>query len=476
MSVRASTPEERFEAYLQRLGTVMGHADRLEPLRGYLTGLLLPGERKSVEPMAAKLDPTRVRARHQSLHHFVASSAWDGESVLAVARDYALEQMERHGPVEAWVVDDTGFPKKGTHSVGVARQYCSPLGKQDNCQVVVTLSLCSSVMSVPSAYRLYLPESWAADAARRRVAGIPAQVRFQPKWEIALWQVDALLEEQLPLAPVVADAGYGDVTAFREALTARGLSYAVSIACSTSVWPPTQQPLPPKPYSGMGRPPKRLRRLPGHEPVSVQSLALTLPEEQWQSVQWREGTKGTMQSRFARLRVRAAHRDYGRSHPRAPEWLLMEWPKGEKEPTKYWLSTVPESTAMEELIYLVKIRWRIERDYQEMKDELGLDHYEGRGWRGFHHHGVLCIAAYAFLAAERARLSPPAPVAFLSPSPLPEDFQVRGAAATTPRAPQPGVHHHPASPSGAHASPTPPLLPVLRRRPRHRQSLTFMTQ
>jgi SRSO17 transposase len=475
MSVRASTPEERFEAYLQRLGTVIGHADRLEPLRGYLTGLLLAGERKSVEPMAAKLEPTHVRARHQALHHFVASSAWDEGAVLAVARDYALEQLERHGPVEAWVVDDTGMPKKGTHSVGVARQYCGPLGKQDNCQVVVTLSLCNSLMSVPSAYRLYLPESWAEDAARRRAVGIPKSVRFQPKWQIALGQVDTLLEQQLPLAPVVADAGYGDVTAFREALTERGLSYAVGIASSTSVWPPSQQPLPPKPYRGTGRPPKLLRRRPGHEPVSVKDLALMLPAKQWQNVHWREGTKGTMHSRFARLRVRAAHRDYGRSEPRAVEWLLVEWPRGEEEPTKYWLSTVPEDTAMEELIYLVKIRWRIERDYQELKDELGLDHYEGRGWRGFHHHGVLCIAAYAFLAAERARLSPPAPVAFLRPAPVPEDFQVRGAA-PAPRAPQPGVHHHPAAPSGAHVAPTTPLLPVVRGRPRHRQSLTFMTQ
>ncbi|KFE72230.1 Mobile element protein [Hyalangium minutum] len=379
--------------------------DRLAPLRGYLTGLLLSGERKSVEPMAAKLDPTHVRARHQSLHHFVAVSSWDERAMLAVARDYALEQLERHGPVEAWVVDDTGMPNKGTHSVGVARQYCGPLGKQDNCQVVVTLSLCNS-LRVPSAYRLYLPESWAENAARRRAAGIPRQVHIHSKWEIALGQVDALLTEQLPLAPVVADAGYGDVTAFREALTERGLSYAVGIASSTSVWTPSQQPLSPKPYSGMGRPPKRLRRHPGHEPVSVKDLALRLPAKQWQNVHWREGTKGTMHSRFARLRVRAAHRDYGRSEPRAVEWLLVEWPKGEKEPTKYWLSTVPEATAMEELIYLVKIRWRIERDYQELKDELGLDHYEGRGWRGFHHHGVLCIAAYAFLAAERARLPP----------------------------------------------------------------------
>jgi SRSO17 transposase len=274
---------------------------------------------------------------------------------------------------------------------------------------------------------------------------------------------------------VVADAGYGDVTAFREALTERGLSYAVGIASSTSVWPPSQQPLPPKPYSGMGRPPKLLRRRPGHEPVSVKDLALMLPAKQWQTVHWREGTKGTMHSRFARLRVRAAHRDYGRSEPRAVEWLLVEWPKGEEEPTKYWLSTVLEATAMEELIYLVKIRWRIERDYQELKDELGLDHYEGRGWRGFHHHAVLCIAAYAFLAAERARLSPPAPVAFLRPAALPADFQVRGAAAA-PRAPQPGVHHHPADPSGTHASATTLLLPVVRGRPRHRQSLTFMTQ
>jgi hypothetical protein len=192
----------------------------------------------------------------------------------------------------------------------------------------------------------------------------------------------------------------------------------------------------------MGRPPKRLRRRPGHEPVSVKDLALMLPAKQWQSVHWREGTKGTMRSRFARLRVRAAHRDYGRSEPRAVEWLLVEWPKGEEEPTKYWLSTVPEDTAMEELIYLVKIRWRIERDYQELKDELGLDHYEGRGWRGFHHHGVLCIAAYGFLAAERARLSPPAPVAFLAPRSSTRGF--------------PGARCCPCAPSATTRRPSPP--------------------
>ena len=184
--MRERAAAERFAEYLARLATAVGHADRVEPLRAYLTGLLLPGDRKSVEPMAAKVDPRRVRARHQSMHHFVANAPWDDGAVLAVARDYALAQLERHGPVAAWVVDDTGYPKKGTHSVGVARQYCGVLGKQDNCQVAVTVSAVNATMSVPSAYRLYLPEAWASDRARRRTAGVPEAVLFQRKWELAL--------------------------------------------------------------------------------------------------------------------------------------------------------------------------------------------------------------------------------------------------------------------------------------------------
>jgi SRSO17 transposase len=418
----------RFDAYLGQLRAVVGHADRAGPLGAYLTGLLLPGDRKSVEPMAARLDPRHVAARHQSMHHFVAQAPWDASALLAIARDYALAQLERHGPIAAWVVDDTAYPKKGTHSVGVGRQYCGVLGKPENCQVAVTVSLVNATMSVPSAYRLYLPEVWARGRARRREAGVPQGVRFQSKWEIALNAIDALCADDLPRAPVVADAGYGVVTAWRDALTQRGFSYAVGVTAETTVWPTGTAPLPPPRWRGRGRPPTRYRRTPTHQPLAGRLLAERLGNQHWRTVRWREGTRGTMQSRFATVRVRAAHRDERSTAPRAPEWLLIEWPRGEAAPTKYWLSTVPETIPIEALVRLAKIRWRIERDFQELKDELGLDHYEGRGWRGFHHHGVLCIAAYAFLAAERARLSPPAPLAFLRAARVPRGFRPRGAA------------------------------------------------
>jgi SRSO17 transposase len=418
----------RFEEYLGLLGEAIGHADRAGPLRAYLTGLLLAGERKSVEPMAAKIDPRHVSMRHQSMHHFVANAPWQESAVIAVAREYALAQLERHGPVAAWVVDDSGFPKKGTHSVGVARQYCGPMGKQDNCQVAVTLSLVNPSMSVPCAYRLYLPEGWAEDRGRRRAAAIPEEIGFQTKPELALAQIDQLLADDLPRAPVVADAGYGSATEFRQGLTVRGLSYAVGIMRETTVWPQGYTPRPPPRSSGRGRPATRLRRDPHHRPASVRVLAPRLERSSWQTVRWREGTRGTMQSRFALTRVRPAHRDHLRVMPREPELLLIEWPQGEPEPTRYWLSTLPSDTALAEVVRLAKIRWRIERDFQELKDEIGLDHYEGRGWRGFHHHGALCIAAYAFLAAERARLSPPAPLAFLRAARLPKGFLPRGAA------------------------------------------------
>jgi len=424
---RAAGDRERFERYVERLVEAVGHADRRRPLEAYLTGLLLPGERKNVERMAAKLAPREVSRLHQSMHHFVANAPWDDRRVLAVAREYALEQLERHAPVWAWVVDDTSIPKKGRHSVGVARQYSGVLGKTENCQVAVTLSLVNRTMSVPAAWRLYLPETWATHAERRKAAGVPDEVVFLEKWRIALEEIDRLLAEELPPAPVVADSGYGDTTEFREELTARGFSYVVGVKKATTVWPPGEEPLPPRRRSKTGRPPTRVRRKGDHKPVSVRALAESLPEEAWETVRWREGTKGTMSSRFARARIRPAHRDYLRSEPRAVEWLLVEWPERAPEPSHYWLSTVPEDAELSDLVSLAKIRWRIERDYRELKDELGLDHYEGRGWRGFHHHGTLCMAAYGFLAAERGRLSPPQPVAFLQPAPLPQGFRRRGS-------------------------------------------------
>ena len=431
MGKKAGSGASRFDEYVNRLAEQLGHADRREPLRAYLTGLLLPGERKSVEPMAAKIDPRNVSARHQSMHHLVASAPWDWRPLLAVARDYALEQIERHAPVATWVVDDTGMPKKGAHSVGVAQQYCGRLGKQDNCQVAVTLSMANTIMSVPCAYRLYLPEVWTQDRKRCREAGIPEEVSFATKWEIALAEIDKLLAEDLPPAPVTGDGGYGMVTAFRDGLTHRGLSYALAIPKETSLWPPGSQPFAPKRWSGRGRPALRVRRTARHHPLSAGELAKRIPQQNWKTVRWREGTRGTMRSRFAAVRVRPAHRDENLHRPRPEEWLLVDWPSQEHEPRKYWLSTVPENVSLQNLVQLVEIRWRIDRDYQEMKSELGLGHYEGRSWLGFHHHGALCIAAYAFLAAERARLSPPEPLAFLKAARLPKDFRPRGASAAS---------------------------------------------
>jgi SRSO17 transposase len=418
---------QRFAAYVERLAAALGHRDRHEPLRAYVTGLCLPGERKSIEPMAARVDPRHVRSRHQSMHHFIADAPWDAAAVLRVAREEVLAPMARHGAVAAWIVDDTGFPKKGQHSVGVARQYCGVLGKQDNCQVAVSVSVANEAVSLPVGYQLYLPESWASDRRRRRAAGVPDEITFQPKWQIALGQIRRLQAEGVPPAPVVADAGYGDTTAFRDALTTMGLAYAVGVKKETTAWPPGQAPRPPKRWMGRGRPPTHVRRTAGHTPQSLKQLALALPPTAWRTVTWREGTRGAMRSRFARLRVRPAHRDEERTAPRPEEWVLIEWPRGDAEPTKYWLSTLPGTTPVADLVRLAKLRWRIERDYQELKDELGLDHFEGRGWRGFHHHGALCIAAYAYLAAERARLSPPAPLAFLRGPRLPKGFTPRGA-------------------------------------------------
>jgi SRSO17 transposase len=302
------------------------------------------------------------------------------------------------------------------------------LGKQENCQVAVSVTLANEAVSVPAAYRLYLPEVWAEDTERRNAVGVPPDVVFLTKWQIALQQIDVLRQEELPPAPVVADAGYGVVTAFRDELTSRSIPYVVGVSEETTVWPPGVEPLPPLRWSGRGRPPTRIRRSVGRRPLSVQALADSLPLRSWRTLSWRQGTRGSMRSRFAGVRVRPAHRDENRHQPRAAEWLLIEWPRSEAAPTKYWLSTMPSDIQLSALVRLAKLRWRIERDYQELKDEFGLDHFEGRSWRGFHHHGSLCIAAYAFLAAERARLSPPEPLSFLRPPRLPRGFKARGAA------------------------------------------------
>lgn len=462
--------EKRFGAYVASLIEVIGHADRAEPLEDYCSALLLPLARKSVEPLAAASAPGRVSAKHQSLLHFVGKSPWSDARVLAKVRDLVLPKIERSGPIKAWIVDDTGLPKKGKHSVGVARQYCGQLGKQDNCQVAVSLSIANDAASLPIAHRLYLPEAWAADAERRRTAGVPEDVVFRTKPEIALEQITAAHGVGIAPGVVLADAGYGNDTRFRSAVGALGLDYVMGVQGSTSLWPPGRAPLAPKPWSGRGRPTSQLRRDKDHQPVSAKDLAMSLERRDWQDIPWREGTNTPLASRFAALRVRPAHRDQKRAEPRAREWLLIEWPEGEAEPTKYWLSTLPETTSLADLVDTAKLRWRIERDYQDLKQEIGLGHYEGRGWRGFHHHATLCIAAYGFLISERETIPPSGPcrLAKCKTFALPEDYRPRGAA-DPPRTSRRKLHRDTATTARHSAGSQPTAMSLLRKNREHRR-------
>jgi SRSO17 transposase len=389
----------KFEAYVGELASIIGHADRIVPLHDYCTGLLLPGERKSVEPMAALTAPAATAAKHQSLLHFVAIAPWSDEAVLTKVRQMALPKIEALGAIEASIIDDTGFPKKGKHSVGVARQYCGQLGKQDNCQAVVSLSVANHHASLPVAHRLYLPEVWANDPDRRKQAKVPEDIVFKTKPQIALDQLRAAHAAGIPLGTVLADSGYGYDSQFREGITKLGLLYAVGIQSNVLMWRadtilPVQGPGGQKP----SRPQLRAQQ------ISAKELALSHPAEAWQNVTWREHGEA-FTSRFLRLRIRPVTL----AEQPAEEWLLIEWPEDANEPTKYWLSTLPTDISFEALVDRTKLRWRIERDYQDLKQELGLGHYEGRGWRGLHHHITLCIAAYGFLIAERAIFPPSGP-------------------------------------------------------------------
>jgi SRSO17 transposase len=435
---RLSAPgpqERRFAAYIEGLAIAAGHEDRQAPLKSYCKGLLLPGERKSIEPMAARLDPENIQPVRQSLHHLVAKAPWSDEVLLEQVRNYVLPTMQKQGSVVAWIVDDTGFPKKGKHSVGVTRQYCGQVGKQENCRVAVSLSVATWSCSLPIAYRLYLPKEWAEDAERRKTTEVPEEVEFQTKPDIALDQIRAAVAANLDRGVVLADAAYGINTDFRDGLTQLGLQYVVGVQSSMTVWESGKQPLPAKPRGKMGRPPRLLQRTPDHQPISVKQLAMKLPATAFREITWREGTDRKLQSRFAAVRVRPAHRDYWKAEPHAEEWLLIEWPRGEAEASKYWISTLPPDTSLKALIKMAKHRWIIERDYEELKQELGLGHFEGRNWRGFHHHATLCISAYGFLVAERNRFSPSARaghLGFVAPGPVP-DFRPRGSP-RTPRA------------------------------------------
>ena len=459
-----------FERYIKQLCEALGHRDRHGGFADYSRGLMLPIERKSVEPLAAHTDPLHVSAKHQSLHHLVAQSEWSDKAVLKCVRDWVMPKL---GPKSRfyWIVDDTGFPKKGVHSVGVARQYCGQLGKQDNCQVAVSLSLCTEGGSLPIDWRVYLPEKWAKDRRRRKKAGVPEELKFQTKPEIALEQIRAAKAAGLPIGMVLADAGYGNETAWREALDEMELEYCVGVQSVTTVWVAGMGPVPPKAKNKIGRPRTRWQRVAGATPLSVKGVSETVTARRWHTVVWREGTNEKLSSRFAALRVRAAHRDEeGLRAPRTEQWLLIEWPLDQAQPTKYWLSTLPVNTSLVELVKTAKMRWRIERDYQELKQEFGLSHYEGRGWRGFHHHATLCIAAYGFLLADRLQHGGSKKTSSRSKAAcLPQDYIPRGSPARATSRPR--FHRHAALHTGSRHRETTPSMPMLQ----HGQS-TLMTQ
>ena len=418
------TISDRFAAYIGELTKVVGHADRAGPLRDYCSGLLATEGRRSVEPMAAVTAPAQVSAQHQKLLHFVANSTWSDEEMLAKVGELVTPAIERHGAIEAWIIDDTSFPKKGRHSVGVHHQYCGQLGKQANCQVAVTLSIANHHGSLPIAYRLYLPRAWTDDKPRRTKAHVPPSVRFKTKPQIALEQIRAALKASVAPGVVLMDASYGTNSALRQAITELGLCYVAAIISTVKV----RQICEDKPK------PRR---------VSVATLARSLPKHAWRTITWREGSNARLRSRFARVRVHVAPMQ-GEARF-AEETLLIEWPKDEAAPTKFWLATVDRDMPLSALVDLAKLRWRIERDYQELKQEIGLGHYEGRTWRGFHHHGTLSIAAYGFLISERERIPPSGPccAAAIEKSALPSGYRPRGAPDPTAAPRSQLDRHHP---------------------------------
>lgn len=363
----------------------------------YLRGLMLDGRRKSIEPMAERLED----GDEQCLQQFVNQSPWD----WAPVRERLARRMSEEIEPRAWIVDDTGFPKFGRHSVGVARQYCGALGKVSNCQVGVSINAATDAASCPLDWRLFLPLEWDDDRERRAKAHLPAEVRHEPKWKLALEMLDELREWGLEPAPVAADGAYGDITEFRLGLEQRELSYVLQVKPGTSAYPERVRPERPD-YSGRGRPPAARYR---EKPSSLKALALEAGKGAAREISWREGSDGEpLRSRFLSLQVRPANIELRRRARQQDaelplRTLLCEWPEGASEPVKYWLSNLPPDTELEHLVRLAKLRWRIEHDYRELKDALGLDHFEGRSFRGWHHHTTLVSIAHGFLTLERQR-------------------------------------------------------------------------
>jgi SRSO17 transposase len=386
--------EQRLLDYFDQIGEVLGRPERRESFAVYASGILGDGERKSIEPIAARAcaDPRRMDADHQRLHHFIADSPWDDHAVRRLAARYALSAMTAQAPIDSWIIDDTGHLKQGRHSVGVQRQYSGTAGKIANCQVATSLTVASRTEHLPIDFALYLPQTWLTDA-RREEARIPWTLRFATKPELALQLLRRAVDDGIPPGLVLADQAYGTSADFRDGVRALGLHYAVSVDAKTVV--------------------KVLNKR-GHlsaDKTKLKKLAFRIESRNgFRRCTWRQGTKQPLSARFALRRVVWA----GKSYPghdllaeREVVWLLIEWRDGETEPANYFFCSLPESMTRKKLVRAVMQRWRTERAYQDLKGELGLDHYEGRRFPGWHHHVSVVLACYAFIVAERARRFPP---------------------------------------------------------------------
>jgi SRSO17 transposase len=378
---------DRLEDFLGELLEPIGRSERRQWGNAYVRGLLLDGERKSIEPMAGRLPDGNIQAMQQ----FIGQSPWDH---VRVRKRLAERMAKEIVPTVAWIVDDSGFPKQGKHSVGVARQYSGTLGKVGNCQVATSLHLATDEVCMPLDFDLYLPKSWTDDPPRMQKAGVPAGQSFRAKWQIALELIDRAIGWDIPKGVIVCDTFYGKANLFRQGLMDRELLYVAAIESKTTV---LNEPT--KTRGRIGDSPSEEAK----EVMSVKELAEKLSASMWKTIKWRQGTKRRLVSRFASVRAQPAHKP-AKGEKRPPrQWLLIEWPREEPEPTKYWLSNLPPQAGLARLVGLAKIRWRIEQSYQQLKEELGLDHYEGRGFLGWQHHVTMTMLAYGFLLLETLR-------------------------------------------------------------------------
>jgi SRSO17 transposase len=398
-----ATIRGRLEAFADDVFASLARADQRARGQCYLRGLMLAGRRKSIEPMAQRLG----EVHYQALHHFVAVSPWDWRPV----RQRLAERLVGALEPTAWVVDDTGFPKDGNHSVGVQRQYSGTLGKTANCQLGVSVDAITEQASCPLDWRLFLPAGWdeSAMATRRAACHLPEGVHHRPKWQLVLDMLDELAGWQLHPPVLLADSGYGEVGCFRGGLDTRQIPYVVEVRADTSAHPEQVRPTVPPSRPRGRRPRPRYHQAPS----SLTQLALAAGQQACVELIWRRGSKGLQRGRFLSLRVRPAgvtpRRQARRAGGELPvRWLLVEWPHGKAEPAKYWLSNLPEATPLVELVRLARSRWRVEQDYRELKGALGLDHFEGRGWVGWHHHVTLVSVAHGFLTLQRLQHPKPA--------------------------------------------------------------------